>query len=130
MFKKILVGLIFLLALVGVYSLTAQKSGGGVLGGFQDGIVNTVATSSELTVGTTAITVLATSTCASRSISTTGKAIMVTFSDYANHTPTASFGYLQGASTSVMYDANSYGCGRWKVYGFDAGSSITVTEYR
>lgn len=129
MFKKILVGLIFLLALVGVYSLSARKTTG-VLGGFQNGTVNVVATSSRLTVGTTAISVFATSTCASRVVSTTGKPIMLTFSDYANHTPTGVFGTLQGASSTVSYDAGLYGCGLWKVYGFDASSDITVTEYR
>jgi len=125
--KKVLgvVGLVILLLVVFNYSSREVP-----LGGFQNGIVLTVATTSQLSVGTTAISVFATSTCATRVISTTDRAIMLTFSDRLNQTPTGVFGHLQSASTTVSYDAGIYGCGLYKVFGFDAKSNITVTELR
>lgn len=90
----------------------------------------TVATTSNPTVGTTAVTLFATSTCASRIITTYANPIMLTFSDRIAQTPTATFGHLQAASTTVTYDAGQYGCGLYKVYGYTANTAITVTETR
>ena len=95
------------------------------------GLQSSVATTSNPIVGTTVGTLFATTTnCASRVISTVEKPIMLTFSDYAGQTPTATFGHLQSASTTVVYDSGIYGYGLVKVYGFDANSTITVTETR
>jgi hypothetical protein len=52
---------------------------------------------------------------------------MLTFSDYANQTPTGVFGHLQAASTTVVYDSGQFGCDRVKAYSFGA-STITITE--
>lgn len=96
------------------------------------GLSSTVATSSEIAVSTTAITVFATSTlntCASRIISTNGDGIMMTFTDKNGDSPTAVHGHYQAASTTIAYDAGLYGCGAWKIYGIGAGR-ITVTETR
>jgi hypothetical protein len=95
----------------------------------QPGIMATVATSSNPTISTTGVTLFATSTCAARIITTYASPIMLTFSDYAGQTPTATFGHLQTASTTVVYDASIYGCGLFKAYGFTS-SAITVTETR
>jgi hypothetical protein len=102
-----------------------------VLGGAPSGLSSRVATTSAITVGTTAQTVFATSTnCASRIITTAAQPIMLTLNDYAGHTPTGSFGHLQAASTTVVYDSGLYGCGAVKIYGFTANTVITVTETR
>ncbi len=93
------------------------------------GIQATVATTSLNAVSTTATTVFATSTCAARIVTTTASDIRITFSDYAAQTPTAAFGHLQTASTTVAYDGGIYGCDRMKVYSL-VGSNITVTETR
>ena len=124
--KKTIIGSVGLVLL-----LTALLSGGADvrLGGFKSATVLQVATTSIASVGTTASTLFATSTCAARVISTVEKPIMLTFSDYAGQTPTGTFGHLQSASTTVNYDAGLYGCGRVRVFGFDASSTITVTEY-
>lgn len=89
----------------------------------------TVATSSNPTVGTTATLVFATSTCASRIVTTVASPVMITFSDRIGQTPTGAFGHLQAASSTVSYDASEYGCGAIKMYGF-VSSAITVSESR
>lgn len=91
------------------------------------GLPATVATTSIAAVSPTASTIFATSTCSARVVSTQGSAIMLTFSDYANHTPTATFGHLQLASTTVAYDSGQYGCGRVKAYSF-AAQTLTVSD--
>lgn len=93
------------------------------------GLPATVATSSIASVSSTATTIFATSTCASRIITTVANPIMLTFSDYSGQTPTGSFGHLQAASTTVTYDSGQYGCGAVKAYSFGT-ASITVTETR
>lgn len=94
------------------------------------GLPATVATTSRLTVGATALTAFATSTsCAARTIGTTGAPIMVTFTDNDGQTPSATLGFPQAASTTVTYDSGQVGCGALKVYSFIA-STITVSEAR
>lgn len=94
------------------------------------GLAASVATSSQATVGTTAISLFATSTsCAARVITTYASPVMLTFSDYAGQTPTGLFGHLQAASTTVAYDSGVYGCGLVKAYSFTS-QTITVTETR
>lgn len=88
-----------------------------------------IASSTRITVTTTASSAFATSTCSSRTITTSASPIMLTFSDYAGQTPTGALGHLQAASTTVNYDAGSYGCGLFKVYSA-ATQLITVTEAR
>ncbi len=93
------------------------------------GLPATVATSSAQIVSSTVATIVATSTnCSARIITTTNKPIMLTFSDYSGQSPSATFGHLQSASTTVAYDSGIYGCGRVKAYGFDTSSNITTTE--
>ena len=64
-------------------------------------------------------------TCASRVISTVGQGIML---DFNGGTPTGSFGLWQGASTTVAYDAEQYGCGAVTVYGQVSSTTITAVE--
>jgi len=98
-------------------------------GGASDGIAVNVATTSNPTVGTSAVTVFATSTCLTRVVTTYASPVMITFSDRIGQTPTATFGHLQAASTTVVYDASEYGCGLYKMYGF-VSTAITVSETR
>lgn len=93
------------------------------------GLPATIATSSNPAVSTTAVTIIATSTCSARVISTASTSLMLTFSDYANQTPTAIFGVYQAASTTVVYDSGQYGCGLVKAYANAAGV-ITVIDSR
>lgn len=92
-----------------------------------DGVFGLVATSTNPTVDTTARVVFATSTCSARVVSTTASPVMMTFAD--GYTPTATYGHVQGASTTVAYDASLYGCGQVRIYSFVAGN-ITVSEIR
>lgn len=100
-----------------------------VYGSAPTGLMSTLATTSVNAVGTTASTLFATSTCSDRVISTKAQAIMLTFSDYAGQTPTAVFGVLQSASTTVVYNGGQYGCGLVKAYAFGA-DTITLVETR
>ncbi len=99
------------------------------LGAASPGLIATVATTSNPTISAAA-TLFATSTaCTARVITTVASPIMLTFSDRINQTPTGTFGHLQAASTTQVYDAELYGCGLFKAFGFTS-SALTVTEYR
>jgi len=119
----------FILAVVLVCGLVASivKSTRTAYGAAPSGLIATVASTSQSAVSATAITLFATSTCTSRTISTLGAPIMLTFSDITGQTPTASLGFVQGASTTVTYDAELYGCGRVRAYSFGS-QSITISE--
>lgn len=100
------------------------------LGSAPGGLPTSVATSSALTLSaTTATTILATSTCDARIITTKASPILLTFSDYAGQAPSATFGHLQAASTTAVYDSGQYGCGLVKAYAMTA-DVISVTETR
>lgn len=71
--------------------------------------------------------------CSSRVISTKASPISITFDDPSNGdiastTLTSMVGFYQSASTTVAYDAELYGCGRWFAHS-TASSSITVAEF-
>lgn len=94
------------------------------------GLSGTVATTTNITVGTTVGGLaIATSTCSARIVSTSGSAVMMTMSDYANQTPTGSFGVIQAASTTVAYDGGLYGCGAVKIFSFTT-QLVTVSDVR
>lgn len=123
------------LACAGIILLTvlslvkSNHSGPTSYGSAPSGLMSTLATTSVNAVSTTASTLFATSTCSDRVISTKAQAIMLTFSDYAGQTPTAVFGVLQSASTTVVYNGGQYGCGLVKAYAFGA-DTITLVETR
>ena len=82
-------------------------------------------TNQTLTVHTpTQIT--ATSTCVARTITTVGGDITISFYDGA---PTLGQynGHWQGATTTVTYDSDQFGCGLLRVFAV-ASTTITVTE--
>jgi hypothetical protein len=93
------------------------------------GIPTTVATTSAPTVGAASTLIIATSTCNSRIISTSGSAINLSFSDNQGFTPTAVAGFTQQASTTVAYDSGQYGCGAVRAYSFTS-SVVTVSDTR
>ena len=98
------------------------------LGSAPSGLAATVSTSSPAAVSTTASTIFATtSNCAARVITTYEEPIMLIFSDTKGLTPTATFGHLQTASTTVVYDGGIYGCHAFKAYSFGS-VDIIVTE--
>jgi hypothetical protein len=92
------------------------------------GIVPSVASSSLMVVGPqSAVTLFAKNTgCAVRVVSTLANPVMLSFS--STLTPSATQGHVQAASTTVAYENGSYGCGQLSAYGFNASTSITVTQ--
>lgn len=67
----------------------------------------------------------ATSTlCGSRVISTGPLAIRIGFMDGATATPSS--GHVQAASTTVAYDAQVYGCGRYTAYPMSSDGSTAI----
>lgn len=75
----------------------------------------------------------ANTSCKSRVISTVGTAIMISFDDIAgagnvgSTTVSGTVGSVQGASTTVAYDAELFGCGVWNVWA-TASTTITTVE--
>ena len=127
--KTITYGTVVALILVIMYMLGASYSR--TLAGAPTGLPASVATTSLMVVGPlSANTLIATSSCAARIITTYANPIMLTMTDRIGQTPTGSFGILQLASTTVVYDSGQYGCGLVKAYGFTASTSITFTDVR
>ena len=132
--NSLLYGIVIALVLTIVYLMGSQVSR--VFAGAPSGIPATIATSSLMMVGSTSpVTLIATSSCSARIITTYATPVTLTFTDYLAQSPTATFGHLQAASTTVVYDSGQYGCGKVKAYGFEqnsaiASSSITITDSR
>lgn len=117
--------------IVGVHTLFASASA-------PSGSESTVATSSPVLVGphlvgtsTKSIVMSATGNCASRIITTTDRAIYLSFGVVSSSTIVASSttGHLQATSTTVAYDSGLYGCGLWSAVAI-ASTSIMFTETR
>ncbi len=104
------------------------------IGSAPQGVMNALATSSTIQVGTSQNKILFTqnTVCTSRVISTAGQAIMLTFGSATttNMNPSASVGFVQAASSTVVYDSGLYGCEYVTAYGFSASTTITTAEYR
>ncbi len=124
-FNKI-ASLTLLLACIAITAmLITQKAGASA----PSGLPATIATTSVQTVGTTARLLFATSTCATRVISTRAQPMMLSFSDNQGFIPTAINGHLQAASTTVAYDSGQYGCNAVRVIsGTPISDTITVSE--
>lgn len=75
----------------------------------------------------------ANTSCKSRVISTVGTAIMISFDDIpqagvvGSTTVSGTVGSVQGASTTVAYDAELFGCGVWNAWAV-ASTTITTVE--
>jgi hypothetical protein len=65
--------------------------------------------------------------CASRVISTTGNAIMLSFAT-STLNPSGTEGFYQGPSTTVAYDSEQYGCG-YVVAASLSTTTISVAEF-
>lgn len=101
-------------------------------GSAPSGLQGEIATSTRLNVAATSvITLIGTTTCSSRIVTTGQSAIALTFSDIQGAVPTglAGGGHLQAASTTEVYDSGLYGCGRMKAYSYTA-SNIYITSVR
>ena len=109
-----------------LFMLTTQP----VQGSAPSGLYATVASSTQRNASATASMLMATtSNCAARVVTTASSSVMLTFSDHFGQTPSAILGHWQAASTTEVYDAGLYGCGRFSVYSF-APQLITITETR
>ena len=91
--------------------------------------------STNFTIGTSAIRIFSTSTCAARIITVpnvTGAitaAVNLSFTDARGVRPTATTGHTQQATTTVTYGAENYGCGTGYAISATGGDvPITVTE--
>lgn len=76
------------------------------------------------------------SACKSRVVSTTGNsAIMInlgepaTVGNLSSTSVSGTQGFWQAASTTVAYDAELYGCGRWTAFAY-ATTVVAVAEYQ
>lgn len=110
------------------------------LGGTPGDLPTRVATSSELALvaNTVLDAFVATSSlqdCSGREITTTASPVKVGFgtgpnpSDNGTSTVSASYGVSQAASTTVLYEAENYGCAPASIFPFASGS-LSVTIFR
>lgn len=107
------------------------------LGGAFTGTAAYLQMATTTTVGPSAgkITIFSAKTdnsCKSRVITTPGtSAIMLSFGDttgFGSTTISGTAGHLQAASTTVAYDGEIYGCGRWTAFAWSS-TTITVSEF-
>jgi hypothetical protein len=127
---EIIVAVLGVFCAVYVYGLVSQPQV--VFGGAPSGLQATVSTTSPAAVGPQyAATIIATTTCAARIITTFAQPITLTFSDRgttSTEMPGALYGHLQLGSTTVVYDAEQFGCGLVRAFGFGASTTITITN--
>lgn len=93
-----------------------------------NGIVPKVYSAATATAGPQVVlTVAAAKTgCVSRTLSTLGVPIMLSFS--SDVTPSATAGHAQAASTTVTYENGSFGCGAITAFAFSS-TTVTVTAF-
>ena len=132
--KELLLSLaIVLLGLVTLVVVLPRKEPSR-LGGQLPGIPAKFASSTAMSVGpsvggTVLFSTSATSSCSARFISTQSQPINLYFAtDTINDTvaPYELRGFQQAASTTVVYDADTWGCGGVKAWGFAATTTITI----
>jgi len=122
--------------LVVVFTFFSFYESKNVLSSAPSGGMALVASSTQkVTVGTEAPTTIfnAKYSCTNRVITTYANPIMLTFATstdlISTVEPTATFGHLQSASTTMAYDSGLYGCGVWQVYGYTASTTISISEF-
>lgn len=110
------------------------------LGGTQYDLVARLDVATTTTVGPEAnprIRIFARNTeCDARVITTRGdSAIMISFGEFpegsgniSSTTLSGAVGHLQAASTTEVYDAESFGCDNWYAFGF-ASTTITTSAF-
>ena len=112
---------------VAAFSLNLNLQG--VQGAAPGGLQANVASTSAIAVNGTANNIFATTTCASRVVTTRGNQIYFTVGNEAGQDPVVGgLGHLQLASTTEVYDSGTYGCGMWKAIS-QVATTITVTEF-
>ena len=135
--KKMLerVGLVLLgVALVGLLAWWAPSTIPKSLGSSPQGTQTLYATSSVLTlVQAVPLTMFASSSCTARLVTTIAQPITIRMSDNNQFSWGSNLGIFQAASTTVLYDAQSYGCGLWTGFGANtaatSGVNVIVEEF-
>ena len=111
--------------------LLIQGRSSGTFGSDATIVPATIATSSNIVVGTTASIAFATSSgCTNRVVTTYVQPVTLFFSDYKGQRPTKTTGQWQAGSSTVAYDAGLYGCGAMYMYGFADATAVTISEAR
>lgn len=121
------IGLLVLTLLVGFYfGILSVKVGPVELGGGQEGTQTNIASSSEVSLTSSAVTGIAgTSTCVARTITTGVNGVGLAFMDK----PLAGLvGDWQAASTTVTYPAETFGCGGIRARA-NGATNLRITEY-
>lgn len=118
--------------ILGMIVLTAMFLTQKAFGSAPSGLQASVATSTlAYPVGTSQTILFATSTCASRVITTRDVPVSLSFNESVGQVPTATSGHVQLASTTVVYDSGQYGCGTVRVVSTTVGATtVHVTESR
>lgn len=113
-----------------VYFAIAKSTDDGYIGAATSGLAAGVASSTEQTVSTSAVTIFATSSnCVNRVISTNASDIKLTFTQKEGRSPDSDTGVVQLASTSVAYDSGLWGCDAVQAYSYSS-QVIELIEYK
>lgn len=106
------------------------------LKGAPTGLYSTLSIATTTAVGKQEVKTLFSSNkqCTGRVITSVAAPLMIIFGDptngdLASTTLSGELGHLQAASTTVMYDSGTYGCGRVSAYAFSS-TTITHTEFK
>ena len=131
-----IIGFLGVTVLALVFALWVMSSTQNAQATAPQGMRSLVASSTvKVIVGTASpTTIFVGSSCAGRAITTVAQPIMFTIATSTDLDqtvePTGIFGHLQAASTTVMYDSGTWGCDVWQAFGFNASTTITVTEFK
>lgn len=131
--QRIIIGIVAVFLLFVAFS--AGKSG--MLGSAPSGLVATERANATTEVGPDiAVSIFSASNCSSRVISTSdgaGQPIYFTLSNIngralGSSTVAVSTGHYQAASTTVVYDGGTYGCGEWMAVA-EASTTLALSEF-
>lgn len=133
-FSFSLLALIAIVAIAFLFAYQPKDAGASTPGNVVAGVATSTAVSvgpqNNVWTGFGTTTRESASNCSARIISTTGDGIMISFGTVSSTTLSQTRGHIQAASTSVAYNAETYGCGYLTVRGQNSSTTITITETR
>ena len=127
--KEYKIGLAIIVLIGFYFGYLAVKVGPIEVGQATAGLPATYGTSTDYAVTTSVLTLVSTSSCASRVITTGNFSIDLSFSNRQGDKLTNLAGHRQNASTTEVYDSGVYGCDLWRVRG-DSTGTLHITEFQ
>lgn len=116
------------ITLAAIFVVLANVGGNKSVGALPN-LQSLIATSSTVAVGPQEVKTIFSerSLCAARIVTAVASPLMLSFDSVLE--PTGIRGVLQGASTTVSYESDQFGCGAVKAYAFSS-TTISVTDFK